>query len=78
MDVDLDAGVQEYEVILPAISTEGARSVMKRLCDEADLVVEGEYLKPHGARRSLGDELYRTIPTDGQGAQFARIVGMTW
>jgi steroid delta-isomerase-like uncharacterized protein len=60
-DVDIGTVIRENEVVLPAISTEGARSVMKRLCDEADLDVDGEYLKPHGARRGLGDELYRTI-----------------
>ncbi|NEU58688.1 tyrosine-type recombinase/integrase [Halorussus sp. MSC15.2] len=65
---DIDAVVRENEVVLPAISTEGARSVMKRLCDEADLEVDGEYLKPHGARRGLGDELYRSNPTDAQAA----------
>ncbi|WP_458208615.1 hypothetical protein [Haladaptatus sp. NG-SE-30] len=56
-DVDIDSVIREYEVVLPAISTEGARSVMKRLCKEADLDVDGEYLKPHGVRRGLGDEL---------------------
>jgi len=32
---------------------------MERLCEEADVDVDGEYLKPHGARRGLGDLLYR-------------------
>ncbi len=63
---DIDAVIRDHEVALPAISTEGARSVMKRLCEEAELEIEGEYLKPHGARRGLGDELYRTNPTDAQ------------
>lgn len=67
-DVDIDAVIREKGVVLPSISTEGARSVMKRLCEEADIEVEGEYLKPHGARRGLGDELYRTNPTDAQAA----------
>lgn len=67
-DVDIDAVVRDYEVVLPAISTEGARSLMKRLCNEAELDVDGEYLKPHGARRGLGDELYRANPTDAQAA----------
>jgi integrase len=33
---------------------------MKRLCDEAHLDIEGEYLKPHGGRRSIGSEVYET------------------
>jgi integrase len=67
-DMEIDALFREKKVVLPAISTEGARSVMKRLCEEADLDVGGEYLKPHGARCGLGDELFRTNPTDAQAA----------
>jgi len=51
--------LREHDVVPPAITVRGARSVMQRLCDEADLDVEGGYLKPHGARRGLGDALYR-------------------
>jgi len=54
----IDAVIREYEIILPAISTAGARNLMQRLCEEADLDIEGEYLKPHGGRRGLGHELY--------------------
>jgi hypothetical protein len=43
----------------PPLTTAGARSVMKRLTDGADLEVDGEYLKLHGGRRGLGDLLYR-------------------
>ncbi|MFC4440321.1 MULTISPECIES: hypothetical protein [Natrialbaceae] len=32
---------------------------MKRLCEDADLDVDGEYLKPHGARRGVGEAIYR-------------------
>lgn len=32
---------------------------MQRLCDAADVAVDGDYLKPHGGRRGLGDLLYR-------------------
>jgi integrase len=31
---------------------------MKRLCDVAELDIDGEYLKPHGGRRGLGSDLY--------------------
>ncbi|RBI62527.1 integrase [halophilic archaeon] len=54
----VDEVVREYEVVVPAISTRGARDLMKRLCEQADLDVDGEYLKPHGARRGLGHKLY--------------------
>ncbi|WP_224449575.1 tyrosine-type recombinase/integrase [Haloprofundus salilacus] len=50
--------VREERVTPPSLTTNGARSVMKRLCADADIDVRGEYLKPHGARRGLGHELY--------------------
>lgn len=50
--------LREHEVIPPALSTNGARNLMKRLCEDADIAVDGDYLKPHGARRELGHELY--------------------
>jgi len=41
-----------------AISTNGARNLMRRLCESAEIDIDGEYLKPHGGRRGLGDQLY--------------------
>ena len=43
----------------PPLTTSGARSVMQQLMGEANLDVDGEYLKLHGGRRGLGDLLYR-------------------
>jgi integrase len=56
--------LQNYRIIPPAITTTGARSVMKRLCEAADIDVlappEGPgYLQLHGARRGIGDTFYR-------------------
>jgi len=48
---------REYEVSPPALTTNGARSVMQRLCEEAELDVEG-YLRPHGGRRAAGHQVY--------------------
>lgn len=31
---------------------------MKRLCENADVEIDGEYLKPHDVRRGLGGDLY--------------------
>ena len=55
---DIDTVLREHDIVPPALSTNGARSLMKRLCEDADLDVDGDYLKPHGARRGLGHELY--------------------
>lgn len=54
-----DAVLRDHEIAPPSITTAGARSLMRRLCDEAGVDIDGEYLKPHGARRGLGDALYR-------------------
>jgi len=63
-DVDPSAGDplelhRKHGVVPPSLSTNGGRSVLKRLCDEADLEIDGEYLKPHGARRGVGEAIYR-------------------
>lgn len=53
---DLLAGTTAIEVARersippPAITTEGARSVLRRLCEAADVDVDGEYLTPRSAR----------------------------
>lgn len=51
--------LEELEISPPSISTEGARSIMKRICETADINIDGEYLKPHGGRRGLGHILYQ-------------------
>jgi len=45
----------------PALSTNGGRTVMKELCEDADLEIDGEYLKPHGGRRGVGETLYTEL-----------------
>jgi integrase len=48
-------------VVPPALSTNGARSVLKRLCEDGEIEVDGDdkYLTLHGARRGVGEKLYR-------------------
>ncbi len=48
-------------VVPPALSTNGARSILKRLCEDGEIEVDGEkeYLTLHGARRGIGETLYR-------------------
>ncbi len=58
-EVAIDDALRSAEIPPPAITKAGGRSVMKRLTKEAGIDLEdGEYLKPHGARRALGAELY--------------------
>lgn len=51
--------LRDHEETPPSLSTNGGRSVLKRLCEEAELDIDGEYLKPHGARRGVGEAIYR-------------------
>ncbi|WP_340100559.1 hypothetical protein [Salinibaculum salinum] len=48
---------RENDVTPPSLATDGARRVMQRLTDAADLDVDGGYLKLHGARRGVGRTL---------------------
>jgi len=50
---------REHELTPPALSTNGGRTIVERLSLESGIREEGEILKPHGARRGLGTELYR-------------------
>lgn len=47
----------------PAITTEGARSVLRRLCEDAGIDVDGNYLTPRGVRRNRSTESYRREAT---------------
>ncbi|SFT03004.1 tyrosine-type recombinase/integrase [Halostagnicola kamekurae] len=59
-NVDIDDVLRTAEIPPPALTKAGGRSVMKRLTKEAGIDFEdGSYLKPHGARRALGAELYK-------------------
>ncbi|MFC6728558.1 tyrosine-type recombinase/integrase, partial [Natronoarchaeum mannanilyticum] len=50
--------LRRHGIAPPALSKNGARNLMQRLCESAGVDVDGEYLKPHGGRRALGDRLY--------------------
>jgi integrase len=50
----------QLDVAPPSLTTNGARNVLKRLCDAAEISLDGDYLKPHGARRGVGEKLYRS------------------
>ena len=56
----VDDLLREHGLVPPALSTTGARTLLKRLSAESGITEDGEPLLPHGARRGLGDELYET------------------
>ncbi|MFC6768297.1 tyrosine-type recombinase/integrase [Natrinema soli] len=57
------AFVFEHEIEPPSMSTSGTRTLLKRLSKEAKVpgldVDDGEYLTLHGARRGVGETLYK-------------------
>lgn len=55
---DIDAILRSREIAPPAITKEAGRQILEELTNEAGMDVDGGYLKPHGARRALGTELY--------------------
>ena len=59
---------RRYAIAPPAITTEGARSILKRLCEAAEIDVGGDYLTPRGARPGLGE---RTYPSEQATAETA-------
>lgn len=62
----IDSVLQEYEIIPPAVTVNRMRSHMQTLCEEAGIDVDGEYLKLHGARRGLGDAVFRVDRGEAQ------------
>ena len=52
-----------HAIAPPALTTEGARTILKRLCAAASVDVDGEYLKPGGARRAYDGTGSRTPAT---------------
>ena len=55
----IDAVQREHDVTPPALTTDGARTVLKRLTEAAEIDVDEGYLQPHGARRGMIGEVYK-------------------
>ena len=57
--------LREHGFVPPAITTDGARRLMRTLSEKADIpginTEEGEYLELHGGRRGAGDTLVREV-----------------
>jgi integrase len=62
----IDAILREYTIAPPAVTVNGMRSHMQTLCEQAGIDIEGEYLKLHGARRGLGDTVFRVDRGEAQ------------
>ncbi len=60
-DADPWTFVLENAIEPPSVTISGTRTLLKRLSDEADVpgLTDGEYLTLHGARRGVGETLYR-------------------
>jgi integrase len=62
----IDAVLREYTIAPPAVTVNGMRSHMQTLCEHAGIDIDGEYLKLHGARRGLGDTVFRVDRGEAQ------------
>lgn len=54
----------EEDVCPPSITTDGARSILQRLSEAADIAIDHprhDYLAPHGGRRGMGEVLVRAF-----------------
>lgn len=61
-EVDVVELCVAHEVDIPSLSTNGGRRVMRELCEQVGIDVDGEYLKPHGGRRALGRDIFVEKP----------------
>ena len=70
---------REHGFVPPSLTTNGGRTVMRRICEEAEIALDGEhdYLTPHGGRRGAGDVLYREDPVLAQTALRHRSIETT-
>jgi integrase len=50
--------LRTHDTVPPAVTVDGVRRTLASLCEDADYQFN-ETLKPHGARRGLGDQLYQ-------------------
>jgi integrase len=68
-----------HESVPPVLTTNGGRTVMRRVCDEAEISLDGDhdYLTPHGGRRGAGDVLYCEDPVLAQTALRHRSIETT-
>jgi integrase len=55
----IEAVLRRHDVDPPALTTDGARTVLKRLTEAAGIDVDEGYLQPHGARRGMIGEVYK-------------------
>jgi len=62
----IDAVLREHDVGPPALTTDGARNVLKRLTEAAAIEVDEGYLQPHGARRGMIGEVYKRDQGEAQ------------
>ncbi|MFC6838470.1 tyrosine-type recombinase/integrase [Halomarina ordinaria] len=66
---DVECVLREHDVAPPALTTAGARSLLRRLTDEAGVDVDEDgpgYLQLHGARRGMLEAVYRRDRGDAQ------------
>lgn len=57
-ETDVLEVLRNYEISPPALTTEGGRRILRDLSEETSLYEDGDHLKPHGARRGVGQAYF--------------------
>lgn len=73
---DIFDALRIHEYRPPALTTDGARRLFRRLTDEAGIDVDEDYLKLHGARRSVGRVLAMQQGADAAAVQLGNSVAI--
>lgn len=73
---DIFDAIRAHGVRPPALTTDGARRLFKRLSDEAEIDVEEGYLQLHGARRGVGRVLALQQGADAAADQLGNSVAV--
>lgn len=53
--------IRDHDVTPPSINVNAGRRILKTLSQESGIREDGELLKPHGARRGIGDLIYHEV-----------------
>ena len=73
---DVFTAVRDYDRRPPALTTDGARRLFKRLTEQAGIDVDEGYLKLHGARRGVGRVLALQQGADAAADQLGNSVAV--
>lgn len=48
----------QYDIAPTSLTTAGGRNLLENICEDNNIEIDGDYLKPFGARRHFGQQLF--------------------